>query len=1479
MKIHRQFYTIYRTALVVAIMAAGSSIALAQSVTVTLDMSKKHQSMKGFGTNITGIAWGNGALAPALDQLVAMGMTNARVVLDNNWETTDSNPDPTVIDWTYYNALYSNSDFTSLWNTIAYLNQKGLKGEAITLSAMGRVPPWMGLTQINTAFEDHWVRMVASMVYYARVTKGLNFMLLDPMNEPDWNGIEGPQVGSTQYVRLLNKLAKRLDALGLTDIRFLGPNTASVGSGVNDYIPALLGDPVVMAKLPHFGLHDYGGSTGGVDSVIKSSAYPDRDFWMTEYSSGADATNIVQFLQGDVTQGAAACLVWHGIDTLIPYRHNPDDNQGWGCLQEGPAGVFTPRQSYFNAKPIYTAVKPGMVRFDASETNASLITHAYTDLASGNVAITGSNSGAALTYVGTFVNGATLNGVLQLYETTSSENYVRRADVLVSNGVLSAPISSGSVFALTGALNSSGVLSIATTVVPDGSAGAPYSQTLLATGGTRPYAWSVSSGALPSGLTLSSAGVISGTPTAAGSATFTAKVSDSASGSATKSFTLNISRQNLALTGTAYRWFAMTSATANTGKTAAPGLNDNNLTSDVSLSGGGDDAANAYEAGGMIFPSAQTIDKVVFISGSFNASSFDGVFDKNFGIQTSTDGTTWTAVSNWSLTPAYAYNSPSAGNVSYTFSGAALNVLGVRVVGQVHSLPGNDSWFANATEVQAFSSGGATNNPPTVATPSSATPNPVTGKTTVLSVLGADDGGEAALTYTWFAPTAPAPVTLTATGTNAAKNTTATFSVAGAYVFSAVITDASGQSVSSNVSVTVQQTATKVTVSPASATIAPGATQQFTASVTDQFAKPLTTQPAITWTVSGGGTISATGLFTAGSASGGPFTVTASAVGLSGTASITVSSSTNIASSGVAYRWSAMASSTANATRTAAPGLNDGNLTANVDLSGAHDDVLNAYEAAGVVWSSTQSISKVIFKNGTYDPSQDGVFDATFKLQSSADGTTWTDVSGWSLAPAYAYNSPSASGVIYTFTGPSLSARGVRCTGQVHTSNTGVNSWYVNATEVQVFGGSAATPPTITTQPANQTVNAGQSATFSVTASGTAPLAYQWQKNGATISGATAATYTTPATTSADNGATFQVLVSNSAGSVTSFAATLTVNAVIPPPAILSLTANPTTIYATQSSLLRWTVQNATTLTLAPEGGDVTGLSAVSVSPSSTTTYTLTATNTSGSVSQSVLVTFVAGPPPPPPGQTLLTTQQPATVDNIDGPGVNYELGMRFTSATDGQITAIRFWKSPSETGLHTGHIWAADGTVLSTINFTGETAQGWQEQPLASPLTISANTEYLVSVNTGAGFYVDDVNGFASQIVNGDLKSIVGGNGRYGAPGQYPAQTWLSSNYFRDVKFVTSNPPPAITSAATASPNPAVVAQGVTFTAAAADADGDTLTYSWNFGDGATASGSSVSHTYASAGSFSATVTIDDGHQTVTSSTVVVVNATAPTK
>jgi hypothetical protein len=108
-----------------------------------------------------------------------------------------------------------------------------------------------------------------------------------------------------------------------------------------------------------------------------------------------------------------------------------------------------------------------------------------------------------------------------------------------------------------------------------------------------------------------------------------------------------------------------------------------------------------------------------------------------------------------------------------------------------------------------------------------------------------------------------------------------------------------------------------------------------------------------------------------------------------------------------------------------------------------------------------------------------------------------------------------------------------------------------NVTKTQDFtfstGSGSAT--TITSQPSGITVAAGQTATFSVATSGTAPSGYQWYRDGVALDGATGASYTTPPTLSADNNAVFSVVVYSGFGNVISNDAVLKINT---PPAIAS---------------------------------------------------------------------------------------------------------------------------------------------------------------------------------------------------------------------------------------------------------------------------------------------------------------------------------------
>jgi hypothetical protein len=180
-----------------------------------------------------------------------------------------------------------------------------------------------------------------------------------------------------------------------------------------------------------------------------------------------------------------------------------------------------------------------------------------------------------------------------------------------------------------------------------------------------------------------------------------------------------------------------------------------------------------------------------------------------------------------------------------------------------------------------------TDLPPGVATPAAANPSLVTGRTTNLSVLGSDDDGESSLIYNW-AVVGPGGVSFSVNGTNAAKNTAATFSTAGSYTFTATITDLSGLTITSSVNVAVEQKLTAILVHPNNARVVVNHRLQFLATAYDQFGQALNTQPAFTWTLSGAGYLSKRGLYTAPGQAGGPYRITATVHRVKATARVVV---------------------------------------------------------------------------------------------------------------------------------------------------------------------------------------------------------------------------------------------------------------------------------------------------------------------------------------------------------------------------------------------------------------------------------------------------------------------------------------------------------------------------------------------------------------------------------------------------------------
>ena len=234
--------------------------------------------------------------------------------------------------------------------------------------------------------------------------------------------------------------------------------------------------------------------------------------------------------------------------------------------------------------------------------------------------------------------------------------------------------------------------------------------------------------------------------------------------------------------------------------------------------------------------------------------------------------------------------------------------------------------------------------------------------------------------------------------------------------------------------------------------------------------------------------------------------------------------------------------------------------------------------------------------------------------------------------------------------------------------------------------------PTISTQPVNQTVLEGATATFTVTATGTDPLSYQWNKRGTAVTGATSASYTTPATVLADNAASFTVTVTNIAGSVTSTAATLTVNPA--PPTITTQPANRTVI-APATATFTVVATGSATLTYQWKKGAtaITGATSTTYTTPATTladnaaSFTVVVTNTVGTVTSSAAILTVQAAP--------VFTTQPA------GGTVTAGTAVTFTSAATGNPAPTYQWYKGATT-LLTGQTAATLTIATPTLADAG---------------------------------------------------------------------------------------------------------------------------------------------------------------------------------
>jgi hypothetical protein len=258
------------------------------------------------------------------------------------------------------------------------------------------------------------------------------------------------------------------------------------------------------------------------------------------------------------------------------------------------------------------------------------------------------------------------------------------------------------------------------------------------------------------------------------------------------------------------------------------------------------------------------------------------------------------------------------------------------------------------------------------------------------------------------------------------------------------------------------------------------------------------------------------------------------------------------------------------------------------------------------------------------------------------------------------------------------------------------------------LGGSGASSPTqavmpsITTQPASQTIASGKAATFTVAASGTAPMTYQWRLNGTNINGATSSNYTTPSETTANSGSQFSVAVSNSAGNVTSSTAVLTVNAA-PAGALTSSSSSLSfgNVNVTSNESLGVTLTNSgsssisiSNVSIAGAGFNPSGVSSGQIIASGGTATLNVAfdPSASGAVNGNATISSNAS--------------DPTLVINLSGTGVQgaVPVALSWTASTS-SVSGYNVFRSTTSGGSYS----QLNGSLVNGTQFTDSTAMGGQ--------------------------------------------------------------------------------------------------------------------------------------------------------------------------
>jgi CSLREA domain-containing protein len=682
--------------------------------------------------------------------------------------------------------------------------------------------------------------------------------------------------------------------------------------------------------------------------------------------------------------------------------------------------------------------------------------------------------------------------------------------------------------------------------LPAGALGLPYNQTLTASGGTAPYTFVVTSGSLPTGLSLSSDGVISGTPTDSCWFTFTVTVADANNCLSSKYYAINISDPPVILSSPGSQSLCTgQSATFSVAATGA-GLSYQWRKNRVNISGA---TGSSYTIASVSMSDAAIYDVVV--SGACGLSKISELAILCVSSQLSITSQPISQTVCAGAPATFSVAASGASSITYQWRKNGVNISGAN--SSSYTIPAVTAGDAGTYDVVVTGAcPGVTSNPVSlkVNAPTNIS-TPLTNQTVCAGStanFSTTASGTGPLSFVWRKNGTPlnngGNIAISTAGntsslviTNAQATDAATYTVE--------VADVCGNPATSSATLTLN-TPPAIITQPVTQTVCVGAPASF--SVTASGIGPLTYQ----WRKDGvninGATSSAFNIAATTATDAGSYDVVVStACGpamTSNAATLTVNAPPAVVTQPVSLT-SCEGQAATFAVSATGTGLSYQWRKNGNNIAGATG---SSYTIAAVTANDAGSYDVVV--SGTCSPA--AISTAATLTVNSPPAITAQPVSLTECEGQSATFSVGATGAGLTYQWRKNGEPIPGATGSSHTiaavsvSDAGAYDVIVSGTCSPAVTSASATlavntPPAITAQPLSLTLCEGQGATFHVTATGTA-LTYQWRKNGIAIAGATASSYAIEAASASEAG-TYDVVVSGACSPpATSAAATLTVN-------------------------------------------------------------------------------------------------------------------------------------------------------------------------------------------------------------------------------------------------------------------------------------------------------------------------------------------------